>query len=165
MVEIKKKVYLCSAKVRKMSTFLGHIDAKVDVKGRLFIPVAFRKAVNVSSFIVRRDIGNECLVFYPEVIWNKKVETLYASLNEWNATDNMLLMQFLSEAEQIEMDTQGRVLLTKKNLQLIGADKDVVFVGLYDRFALWSPEHLEAKKLDSVTFADQIQLKMCRKDE
>jgi MraZ protein len=51
-----------------MSTFVGNIDGRLDEKGRIFVPAAYRKilAENGSKRIVmRRDTDNECLMFYP----------------------------------------------------------------------------------------------------
>ena len=58
-----------------MSTFVGNIDGRLDEKGRIFVPAAYRKilAENGSKRIVmRRDTDNECLIFYPELVWNEK---------------------------------------------------------------------------------------------
>ena len=48
---------------------------------------------------MRKDTYQNCLVLYPENVWNKKVETLQANLDEWNFEDQMLLSQFVSDAE------------------------------------------------------------------
>ena len=69
-----------------MQTFVGNIEGRLDEKGRIFIPAAYRRilAEAESKYIVmRRDTDNECLMFYPEQVWNEKVETLRATLDEW----------------------------------------------------------------------------------
>ena len=119
-----------------MSTFIGNIEGRVDEKGRIFVPAGYRKilAERASKRIVmRRDIENECLIFYPESVWDEKVTTLRNALDDWDPEDQMLLMQFMSDAEVLETDNQGRVLLQKKNLEAIGAGQDVVFVGQIGR--------------------------------
>ncbi|MBO4249865.1 MAG: division/cell wall cluster transcriptional repressor MraZ, partial [Paludibacteraceae bacterium] len=42
-----------------------------------------------------------------------------------------------------ETDNQGRILIQQKDLESSGAGQDIVFVGLFDRFALWSPGKFE----------------------
>ena len=145
------------------NTFIGRIEAKTDEKGRIFVPALYRRILQEMGerrIIMRRDTDNACLVFYPESVWNKKVNALKEALDEWDADDQMLLMQFVSEAECLETDGQGRVLLQKKNLQLIQAKQDVLFVGMMDRFALWSPEVYAQKNLPAQELGNRIRQKI-----
>jgi len=145
------------------NTFLGQVQSKTDDKGRIFVPSSYRrvlKEMNSDRIIMRRDTDNECLIFYPEQVWNKKVNDLRAVLDEWNAEDQMILMQFMSDAEILETDAHGRVLITKQNLQLIGAKQDVLFVGMMDRFALWAPDNYQQKNIGQKALADKIREKM-----
>ena len=57
--------------------FLGKTDAKLDVKGRLFLPASFRKELQgsgVDRVVLRKDVFNECLVVYPESVWNEQMD-------------------------------------------------------------------------------------------
>lgn len=146
-----------------MSTFIGNIEARLDDKGRIFIPAVYRKILNEMEshrIIMRRDTDNECIIFYPEQVWNAKVGQLRSALNEWDPDDQMILMQFMAEAEILEMDSQGRILLQRKNVETIGAQQDVLFVGMLDRFALWSPSVFKDKQLSQKDLADRIRNKM-----
>lgn len=150
-----------------MSTFIGNIEARLDDKGRIFIPAVYRKILNEMEshrIIMRRDTDNECIIFYPEQVWNAKVSQLRSALNEWDPDDQMILMQFMAEAEILEMDSQGRILLQRKNVETIGAQQDVLFVGMLDRFALWSPSVFKDKQLSQKDLADRIRNKMKRVD-
>lgn len=149
-----------------MTTFIGNIEARLDDKGRIFIPATYRKILaeyDSRRIVLRRDPENECLIFYPEEVWNEKVAQLKETLDEWNPEDEMILMQFTSDAEFLEPDSQGRVLLQKRNLEQIEAEQDVVFVGMMNRFALWSPKHFEEKKLPQKDFAALLRQKMAKK--
>lgn len=146
-----------------MSTFIGNIEARLDDKGRIFIPAAYRKILGEMEsrrIIMRRDTDNECIIFYPEQVWNDKVGQLRQALNEWDPDDQMILMQFMAEAEILEPDSQGRVLLQKKNVEMIGAQQDVLFVGMLDRFALWSPSVFRDKQMPQKDLAERIRQKM-----
>ncbi|MBR1426735.1 MAG: cell division/cell wall cluster transcriptional repressor MraZ [Paludibacteraceae bacterium] len=145
------------------STFIGQIEARLDEKGRIFIPAAYRKILSEGEsmrLVMRRDTDNECLIFYPEQVWNAKVSELRNTLDEWDPEDQLLLMQFMSDAEFLEPDSQGRVLLQRKNLENINAQQDAVFVGMLDRFALWNPSVFESKKSDPRDMAARIRTKM-----
>ena len=146
-----------------MKTFIGNIEARLDEKGRIFVPASYRKILAESEskrIVMRRDTDNECLMFYPEHIWNEKVEQMRQVLDEWDPEDQLLLMQFMADAEFLEPDGQGRILLQKKNLETIGAQNDVLFVGMLNRFALWTPENFANKRLSQTELAARLRAKM-----
>ena len=150
-----------------MQTFVGNIEGRLDEKGRIFVPAVYRKILSEADskrIVMRRDTDNECLMFYPEQVWNEKVEALRQGLDEWDPEDQLILMQFMADAEYLEMDGQGRILLQKKNLETIGAQNDVLFVGMLNRFALWTPDNFAAKKLSQSELAARLRAKMARKD-
>lgn len=148
-----------------MQTFVGNIEGRLDEKGRIFIPATYRRILaetNAKRIVMRRDTDNECLMFYPEEVWNEKVETLRAALDEWDPEDQLILMQFMADAEYLEMDGQGRILLQRKNLETIGAQNDVLFVGMLNRFALWTPDTFAAKRLSQTELAARLRAKMSK---
>ena len=149
-----------------MQTFVGNIEGRLDEKGRIFVPASYRKILAEAEskrIVMRRDTDNECLMFYPEAVWNEKVEALRAALDEWDPEDQLILMQFMADAEYMELDGQGRILLQKKNLETIGAQNDVLFVGMLNRFALWAPETFAAKRLSQTELAARLRAKMAKK--
>ena len=149
-----------------MQTFVGNIEGRLDEKGRIFVPAGYRKILAEAEskrIVMRRDTDNECLMFYPEQVWNEKVEQLRQALDEWDPEDQLILMQFMADAEYMEMDGQGRILLQKKNLETIGAQQDVLFVGMLNRFALWAPETFAAKRLSQTELAARLRAKMKRR--
>lgn len=146
-----------------MSTFIGNIEGKLDEKGRIFIPATYRKILaeyESKRIVMRRDTDNECLIFYPETVWDEKVSALRQALDEWNPEDQLILMQFMSDAEFLDMDNQGRILLQKKNIESINAKQDIVFVGMLDRFAAWSPTTFNEKRMDQKDLAVRIRQRM-----
>lgn len=150
-----------------MSTFIGKYEAKADVKGRVFIPSVYRKVLpeaNRERLVMRRDTDNDCLILYPESVWNAKVEQLKSVLDEWNPDDQLLLMQFVSEAEWIDIDSQGRILVSKRHLKEIGIEgSDMLFVGMIDRIALWGKSNYEKAGLSRQQVATLLKEKMMRK--
>lgn len=146
-----------------MSTFIGNIDARLDEKGRIFVPAAYRRILDENEsrrMVMRRDTDNECLIFYPEQVWNQKVEALRQALDEWDPEDQLILMQFMADAEFIEPDSQGRILLQKKNLENINAGQELLFVGMLDRFAVWNPQTFNEKCVGQRDLAARIRTKM-----
>ena len=144
-----------------MSTFIGKYEAKADVKGRIFIPSAYRKLLpdgEREKVVMRRDAENECMILYPEHVWNAKVEQLKATLDEWNPADQMLMMQFVADAEWLDIDSQGRVLIAKRHLQSISVENsELLFVGMIDRFAVWGKNRYEQSKMSQTEFAKTLK--------
>ena len=144
-----------------MSTFIGKYEAKADVKGRIFIPSAYRKLLpdgEREKVVMRRDAENECMILYPEHVWNAKVEQLKATLDEWNPADQMLLMQFVADAEWLDIDSQGRVLIAKRHLQSTSVENsELLFVGMIDRFAVWGKNRYEQSKMSQTEFAKSLK--------
>ena len=96
--------------------FTGKISAKLDAKGRVFFPAAFRKLLvdGEGDFVLRRDVYQPCLVVYPLVVWEEEVALLRQRLNRWDPRQAMVFRQFMSDAELISLDSSGRFLLPKQ---------------------------------------------------
>lgn len=146
-----------------MNTFIGNIEARLDNKGRVFVPAQYRKILadmGSTHIIMRRDTDNACIMFYPEHVWQAKVRQLRDALDEWDPEDQLILMQFMSAAEILELDGQGRVLLQKKNLETIGAEQDILFVGMLDRIAIWNPNTYNEKQMSEAILSTHIRERM-----
>lgn len=126
--------------------FLGNIEAKTDAKGRVFLPSVFRKVLQASGeelLVLRKDIYQKCLVLYPESVWNEKVDMLKAQLKPWKPSHQQMLRQFISEAEAITLDGNGRFLINKRLQKAAEIDQDVQFIGMDNTIEIWSPQHLK----------------------
>jgi MraZ protein len=112
----------------------------------VFVPSVFRKVLSEDErerIVVRMEADEKYLLVYPESVWNKQVVDLQSKLNEWDPEDQMLLMQFVGDAEVLEFDAQGRVLLPKRLQMRMGLESEVVFVGMVDRIAMWNKSMYE----------------------
>lgn len=134
-----------------MNRFLGNIEAKLDAKGRVFIPAPFRKKLAPSApeaggerenctVVLRKDIYQPCIVLYPEDVWEAEMDRLASRLNPYNATHRMLLRQFVAEAEQAVLDPNGRILISRRMLQSAGLAERVRFIGMGETIELWDAE-------------------------
>lgn len=140
--------------------FLGNIEAKADVKGRIFVPAAFRKRLQSASeefLVLRKDIFQDCLVLYPGAVWENEIETLRIRLNKWNKDQQQVFRQFVLDAERIEMDASGRILIPKRYLQMVGIEVDVRFLGVDDTIEIWAKEKLEKPLVSPDEFSAKLQ--------
>lgn len=119
--------------------FSGSITAKVDAKGRVFFPAQFRRLLGAGEmqFVVRRDVHQPCLVVFPLAAWEAEVEQLRARLNRWDSKQAMVFRQYLGDAEQVQLDGSGRMLLSKRWVAAAGLGREVTFVGVDDRIEIW----------------------------
>lgn len=140
--------------------FLGNIEAKVDAKGRAFLPATFRKVLQASgqeALVMRKDIFQDCLVLYPESVWNEQMDALRARLNRYNAQHQQLFRQFVSEVELVGLDGNGRLLIPKRYLALAAIQQDVRFIGVGDTIEVWATERIEQSKMDGEEFGKALE--------
>lgn len=143
-----------------MIQFLGNIEAKTDAKGRVFIPAVFRKQLQAAAeerLVLRKDVFQDCLVLYPESVWFKTQNQLRSRLNKWNAKHQQVFRQFVSDAEIMVPDGNGRILLPKRYLQMAGIQSDVRFIGVDNTIEIWAKERAEQPFMDPEEFSDALQ--------
>ena len=140
--------------------FLGNIEAKTDAKGRAFLPAVFRKMLEASgsvSLVLRKDIFQDCLVLYPESVWNEQMDTLRGRLNRYNAQHQKIFRQFVSEVEMTALDGNGRFLIPKRYLQMAGIQQNIKFIGMGDTIEIWANEKVEESKMDGEEFGQALE--------
>ena len=126
--------------------FLGNIEAKTDAKGRAFLPAVFRKVLQASGeecLVLRKDVFQKCLVLYPESVWNERLDLLKAQLKPWKQTHQQIFRQFVSEAEVVALDGNGRFLISKRLQKIAEIDQDIQFIGMDNTIEIWSPKNLQ----------------------
>lgn len=146
--------------------FVGDYTAKTDAKGRVFLPAIFRRqldGMDEEALILRKDVFQKCLVLYPMSVWNAYVDDLQSRLSPWDRKDQMMLRQFVADAEQVELDSQGRILLSKHKLQYAGITSEVRFLAVVDRIEIWSKDALDALTAEADgNLGDDIEGRMGR---
>ena len=148
--------------------FIGNIEAKSDSKGRVFLPACFRRALQQagnSKLMMRKDIFQECLVLYPEESWNTQLDALRSRLDRWNARHQMIFRQFVADVEEINIDSNGRILIPKRYMKMAGIEQEVRFIGMDDTIEIWAKEKLEQPFMDAATFGAEIEKIMTEKKE
>lgn len=140
--------------------FLGNIEAKTDAKGRIFVPAVFRKRLQSEGeefLVLRKDIFQNCLVLYPGSVWENEIEQLRSRLSRWNKDQQQIFRQFVLDAERIEMDASGRILIPKRYLQMADIDVDVRFLGIDETIEIWAKGRLEQPLISPDEFSEKIQ--------
>ena len=140
--------------------FLGNIEAKTDTKGRAFLPAVFRKVLQASgeeNLVLRRDVFQKCLVLYPESVWNARLDLLKQQLRPWKQSHQQMFRQFVSEAEVVTLDGNGRFLISKRLQKIAEIDQDIQFIGMDDTIEIWSPRNLEQNLKTDEDFGSEFE--------
>jgi MraZ protein len=140
-----------------MNNFVGNPDAKVDMKGRVFVPAEFRKilqGVEDPRLILRKDIYEDCLVLYPAPVWEAELAVLRGKLKKYGRESRQMYRKFIAASQVLEMDSNGRILIPKRYLQLAGITTDVRFIGIDNTIEIWSPSKLDKPEVDEASFEE-----------
>jgi MraZ protein len=123
-----------------MKTFIGDYPCKLDVKGRVLLPSAFRKLLNDVSegrCVLRKNIHEKCLDLYPMPQWEKQVELIRAKLNSFNKKHASFLREFFRGTAEVQIDSNGRILIPKKFFEFANFKKEVTLAGQIDKIEIW----------------------------
>lgn len=113
--------------------FIGEYLHNTDEKGRLAIPVKFRK--ELAKAVVTKGMDG-CLVVYPAGEWKKLADKLSA-LPISQANTRAFSRFMLAGAMDVSVDGQGRVMLPDYLREFAGITKKVIITGLYNRVEIW----------------------------
>lgn len=130
----------------------GGFDHKIDKKGRVFIPSAFRDALGEKFYICRGIFGKKCLCVYSMEQWDilvKKIGTLPAARSS-------NVKRFLYDgAFSVEFDTQGRILVPPSLREYAGFDSEVHIIGMDTNLEIWDSglwqEENKSNTLESIS--------------
>lgn len=118
----------------------GEFRFKVDAKGRLALPAKFRKVLS-KDLVVSRELTDECLYVFEPDGFNDWVTQLFEDkFGGYNATNRQhvkLRTKLKSNADNVEVDSAGRIVLNAKMREACGIDKEVVLVGNTGHFEIW----------------------------
>lgn len=148
--------------------FIGNIDAKTDEKGRVFVPATFRKLLqqaDLDSMILRKDIFQQCLVLYPESVWNSMVDAIAEHTNPFDSKGRNALRGFVAGAEKIAIDGNGRILIPRRYLEAADIQNEVRFIGMDNSIEIWNRQKAE-DIINNDILAESLETLMNpRKDE
>jgi MraZ protein len=129
-----------------MPTFLGDYVCKLDPKGRVLLPSAFKRQMPASAdstFVVKKDIYEKCLVVYTMDEWQRQNDIITASLNPYNKEHNLFLRNFFKGTAEVELDASNRLLIPRRLLDEAGIDKEVVMAGQGSKIEIWSKDQYD----------------------
>ena len=125
--------------------FGGAHELSMDSKGRLAIPAKFRDILlrrYTSAIVVTLD-SRKKLLMYPEPVWEEKAEQILKLKVAGNESFQRYQNLLLHNAEILEWDSAGRVLIPVNLRKRVDFEKEVTLVGRANRMELWGRKHWE----------------------
>jgi MraZ protein len=119
--------------------FRGANAISLDAKGRLAMPSRYRDLLlhaGNGCLVVTVDALDPCLCLYPLPEW-ERIETTLSELPSLNEETRRLQRVLIGNAQDVELDGSGRVLLPQRLREYAGLDKQVMLVGQLNKFQLW----------------------------
>ena len=124
-------------------SFIGQFPVRLDAKNRAFMPAGFRRILQQSdsqTLVVRKDYFENCLVVYPAAQWQEEIAKVRAKLNRFDGNQQMVYRKLVSEAQEVQLDSNGRMLLPQALLDKAGIKQDALFVGMEQTIEIWAPD-------------------------
>ena len=129
--------------------FISNNENKIDNKGRVSEPPTFRSflsSMGYNGFISYPSFNHPAL----EACSQDRIEKLsntIDSLNPFEEKRDFFATSILSESENLQFDTEGRISLSNKLLTHAKLKNNVLFVGLGKTFQIWEPKNFEKFKM------------------
>ena len=157
----KKNIYFCikrnSIENRsKMAKFIGEYTVKIDDKGRMIFPSAFKSVFGADekiALVVKKDLFENCLEMYTYNQWEIESNEVKSKLNFFRKDHANFWREYMRDRAVVEPDEKlGRITIPKKLLESIGAEKEMIFVGNDHKIEIWAKELYNQKQMNPEEF-------------
>ncbi|HVS83910.1 MAG TPA: division/cell wall cluster transcriptional repressor MraZ [Pyrinomonadaceae bacterium] len=138
----------------------GNYPARIDSKGRLKVPTAFRRYLEEKhgSAVYLTSLTGECVRIYPMPEW-EGIEQRLSLLPSMDPARRKFLDRTNYYGQQSSMDSQGRVLihpLLRKSAAVVG---DVVVLGYLTYLEVWELDKFQQRLVsDPYTEEDETAI-------
>jgi MraZ protein len=142
--------------VEQTAVLRGNAPARIDDKGRLKVPNAFRALVEAQygRDVFVTSLTGESVRIYPMPVWIE-IERKLAQIPSTHPSRVRFFSRVNYYGQAGELDNQGRVLIHPRVREAAGMTGEVDVFGQYDHLEVWNHERFVAKLAnDPYTDAD-----------
>lgn len=146
-----------------MALFVSSSVHKIDRKGRVSVPAAFRAALEGEAFngvALAPPLSDlSCVEGYA----GRRIEQLAAAIGEMNPLaeeTDALATALLAQVHMAGFDAEGRIVLPDEARERAGLSERALFAGLGAKFQIWDPDAFEAHRAAAVAQARQSAAKL-----
>ena len=128
---------------------IGKFPAKMDDKGRLFVPAKLRQELGEQFFVTYGfNGGHKCLAAYTADDWQSMIENFNKlSITQRSGAASLI---FINAAE-CTPDKQSRFGLTQNLLNYAGIEREVLIVGRAGQAEIWDAAEYEAFEAENLS--------------
>ena len=128
---------------------IGKYSAKLDEKGRLFVPAKLRSELGDTFFVTLGvNCGHRCLTIYTSEEWKRLSDNFNAlSISQRAGATSLIFMN----AAECTPDKQFRFSLTQFLLDYAGIRREVMIVGRAGQAEIWDAEEFAAFEAENLT--------------
>jgi len=137
-----------------MTQFMGSYPGRLDAKGRVSIPAAFRTVLRAAHpgetvrVVLRPSHTHPCIEAWPEPTFASLGGSL-ARMALFSEDHEDLSAALYADAWPVESDREGRILLPDWLGQHAGISDAVVFMGQGQSFRIWEPAAAERRRAEA----------------
>lgn len=142
----KEQIGVESQKIMADYNFTGEFSCTLDTKNRLNVPSGIRKMISPdanNTLVFAPGFEKNTLILYPQDEW----KILTNGFKQFKINDKaaqQFIRRFVGSAHTVTMDSQGRIMLPQRTLQLAQIKSDILFLGMVNKLEVWNPENYNA---------------------
>ncbi|MEQ8314401.1 MAG: division/cell wall cluster transcriptional repressor MraZ [Gammaproteobacteria bacterium] len=122
--------------------FRGINTINLDAKGRMAMPARYRDQLMQSCgghLVVTIDTNHRCLLLYPISEW-EQIERQIESLSSFDPMSQRVKHLLIGHANDLELDSNGRVLLPQELRLYAQLEKHVCLIGQGKKLEIWDQD-------------------------
>jgi MraZ protein len=136
-----------------LSTFINRIDKK----GRVSVPASFRAALgDAQSVVLYPSYKNNAIEGVSVDTMSELAGRMDQNFDMFSDDHDEMATVLFGESIQLSFDENGRFSLPQQFIEFAGIDGEMAFVGMGNKFQIWNPADLDARKN---TARDAVQSK------
>lgn len=146
--------------------FRGESVHKVDQKGRVSIPAAFRRVLeegdpdwteglNPNFVLIYGMPGGNCLEGYT-IEGANRLDEKVSRLPSFSKTRRALERLLNTQSVYVQVDENGRIVLPQRLREQFGLETEAYFAGMGERFQVWAPEAYKADMDDLQAWREEL---------
>lgn len=133
----------------------GNYEVKVDSKGRLRLPTNLLQQIPENTrvqFVLNKGMG-KCLRLFPKTQWDSVTQEM-SKFSYFKNDERNFLRAFYQLATQVEIDSNDRILLSKRLMETVGITDEVVITAFHDVIEIWDSKTYNETIIEPENFAD-----------
>ncbi|HRU84138.1 MAG: division/cell wall cluster transcriptional repressor MraZ [Christensenellales bacterium] len=142
-----------------MRELAGFVEHQLDQKSRMRIPPKFRELLGDDEVAIIAS-PHGCLEIYSATKFKEKTE-LFKKVPESDREAYKIVREIARSTFYPTEDNQGRFVLPAPLKKFAKINKNITFVGMFDKVEIWAAERLEEEQggeLNPVTLSDGFEL-------